>query len=234
MAQLGFGLTVSATGPTSAIGIPRKNAAALLPTRVEAASGCRNRERMPEGPIVGILLAAGSAMRFGGTKLLAPLPDGTPLGVASLHHLATAVDAVVATVRPGDDALACALAAGGARVSVCPRATEGMGASLAWGVRAAPLAAGWLVALADMPWIASATIAGIADALRRGAAIAAPSFRHSRGHPVGFASRFYAELAALSGDEGAKAILGREGVRLIPTEDGGVLRDVDTPGDLEG
>jgi molybdenum cofactor cytidylyltransferase len=188
---------------------------------------------MDRGPIVGVLLAAGSATRFGGAKLLAPLPDGTPVGVASLTNLAAAVDAVVAVVRPGDGAVASTLAADGARVSVCPRATEGMGASLAWGVRAAPAAAGWLVALADMPWIQSATIARVADALRRGASIAAPSWRDSRGHPVGFASGFYAELSALSGDEGAKAILGRHGVLLISTEDAGVLRDVDTPGDLE-
>src|SRR5258706_12192100 len=33
-AQVKIGLSVSATGPTSAIGIPQKNTAALLPTRV--------------------------------------------------------------------------------------------------------------------------------------------------------------------------------------------------------
>ncbi|TMG86922.1 MAG: nucleotidyltransferase family protein [Betaproteobacteria bacterium] len=189
---------------------------------------------MQREPIVGILLAAGSASRFGGDKLLAPLSDGMQVGVAALRNLAAAVDAVVAVVRPGDDALAAALAARGARVTACPRAGEGMGASLAWGVRAAPLAAGWVIALADMPWIQSATIARVADALRGHATIAAPSWRSSRGHPVGLASGFYAELSALTGDEGAKAILGRHRVALIATEDAGVLRDVDTLPDLEG
>jgi molybdenum cofactor cytidylyltransferase len=108
-----------------------------------------------------------------------------------------------------------------------------MGASLAWGVRAAPLAAGWLIALADMPWIQTATIARIVDALRAGAPIAAPSWRDSRGHPVGLGSRFFGELAALSGDEGAKAILRHHNATLVATEDAGVLRDVDTPPDLE-
>ena len=32
---------------------------------------------------VGILLAAGSARRFGAHKLLQPLADGTPVGVAA-------------------------------------------------------------------------------------------------------------------------------------------------------
>ena len=69
------------------------------------------------GPIVGVLLAAGSASRFGGEKLLAPLPDGTPIGVAALEHLAAAVDSVVAVVRPHDAPLAAALAARGARIT---------------------------------------------------------------------------------------------------------------------
>jgi molybdenum cofactor cytidylyltransferase len=107
-----------------------------------------------------------------------------------------------------------------------------MGASLAWGVRAAPLAAGWLIALADMPWIAPATIARVVEALRAGAPIAAPGWRGDRGHPVGLASGFYGELAALSGDEGAKAILARHQVTLIAAEDPGVVRDIDTPADL--
>ncbi|HEV2040071.1 MAG TPA: nucleotidyltransferase family protein, partial [Casimicrobiaceae bacterium] len=55
-----------------------------------------------------------------------------------------------------------------------------------------------------------------------------------RGHPVGFSRRYYGELAALSGDEGAKAIVRaheRE-LQLIETDDAGVSRDIDTPADL--
>jgi molybdenum cofactor cytidylyltransferase len=185
------------------------------------------------GPIVGVLLAAGSASRFGGGKLLALLPDGTPIGVAALKHLAAVVDSVVAVVRPQDDPLAAALVACGGRVTRCPQAAEGIGASLAWGVRAAPVAAAWLIALADMPWVQPATMAGVVDALRRGAAIAAPSRLGMRGHPVGFAAACYAELSVLSGDEGARAVLARHEVAQIDTDDVGILRDVDTRQDLE-
>ena len=188
---------------------------------------------MHGGPIVGILLAAGSASRFGGDKLLAPLSDGTPIGIAALEHLAAAVDAVVAVVRPHDDGLAAALAARGARITMCPNAAEGMGASLAWGVRGAPAAAGWLIALADMPWVQPATIDRVVDALRRGATIAAPARLGTRGHPVGFATELYAELIALAGDEGAQRIVAGHRVSLLDTDDAGVLRDVDTRKDLE-
>ena len=193
--------------------------------------------------LIGILLAAGKGARFGGAKLLAPLPAtahgvgaGTAIGVASCLHLMSALPEVVAVVRPGDSMLAGQLRAAGARVLECARADEGMGASLACGVAAAGEADGWIVALADMPWIAPATIAVVADALGAGASIVATSHIGVRAHPVGFSRLHYAALAALSGDQGAKAILAAhpEQVQLIEVADGGVLRDVDTPADIAG
>ena len=184
------------------------------------------------GPMIGILLAAGEAARFGADKLAAPLPDGTPLGLASLNNLSAAVDAVVAVVRPGHAHTEAALSAHGARTTVCPDAAAGMGASLAWGIRAAPAASGWVNALADMPWVRSQTIAAITAALRAGASIAAPTCHGRRGNPVGFAAAHYPRLIALSGDEGAKLVLAANAVTLIATDDEGVLRDVDTRADL--
>lgn len=193
--------------------------------------------------LIGILLAAGKGARFGGAKLLAPLPTtahgvgaGTAIGVASCLHLMSALPEVVAVVRPGDSMLASQLRAAGARVVECARADEGMGASLACGVASAADGDGWIVALADMPWIAPATIAVVADALREGADIVATSHIGVRAHPVGFSRAHYAALVALSGDQGAKSILTAQSghVQLIEVADGGVLRDVDTPADIAG
>jgi len=189
---------------------------------------------MTGGPIVGVFLAAGRSVRFGSDKLLAPLGDGTPLAVAALGNLSAAVDGVIAVVRPGDAALAAALAAQGARVTEFAGAAEGMGASLAWGVRSAPIAAAWLVALADMPWIRPATVGRVVDALRRGASIAAPAWQGRQGHPVGFSARHYAALIALGGDIGAKRVIERHEVFPVDAEDAGVVRDVDVPQDLGG
>jgi len=185
-------------------------------------------------PIVGVLLAAGSASRFGGGKLLAPLEDGTLLGVRALINLAACVATVVAVVRPDDVALARALASHGARVTVCPYAANGMGQSLAWAIRATPLAKAWLVALADMPWIRNATLRRIVDELEADAALVAPLHLGMRGHPVGFSRRYFGELAALTGDEGAKDVVRRHAQELwlIEADDPGVVRDVDTPADL--
>lgn len=191
-------------------------------------------QRFPGDPLVGILLAAGSASRFGGGKLLAPLEDGTPLGVRALINLAACVDSVVVVVRPDDAPLARLLADHGAIVSVCPYSSNGMGQSLAWAIRATPLAKAWVVALADMPWVGHTTMRRVVDALERDAALVAPTHQGVRGHPVGFSRRFYAELATLSGDDGAKTILRAHATELqiIETDDAGISRDVDTPGDL--
>jgi len=182
----------------------------------------------------GILLAAGSARRFGGAKLLARLDDGTPVGVASCRVLVDALPRTVAVVRIGDEALVHALSATGATIVHCARADEGMGASLACGVAASPDAGGWVVALADMPWIASATIRRVADAIADGASIAAPFHRGERGHPVGFSASHRDALTKLRGDEGAKGVLASHRAVLvrIDVEDPGVLRDIDVPADL--
>ena len=109
-----------------------------------------------------------------------------------------------------------------------------MGASLACGVRAAGDAGGYLVALADMPFIRASSIEAVRDALAAGAPLAAPYFRGRRGHPVGISASFRSELENLAGDEGAKKILAARASNLVkvPVGDPGVIRDIDTPGDL--
>ncbi len=187
--------------------------------------------------IWGILLAGGASVRFGGDKLLHPLRDSRPLAVVAAQNLLAGVDAVVAVVRPGRAGLAARLREAGCRVVICPGSRDGMGVSLAAGVRATPIdAAGWVVALADMPWIEPDTIRRVARSVRRGALLVAPRYQGQRGHPVGFAAELRAELLALSGDIGARDILRRYSGRLLEMDidDAGVVRDVDTRQDLAG
>jgi molybdenum cofactor cytidylyltransferase len=137
-------------------------------------------------------------------------------------------------VRPDSEATATALAQEGCEVTICESAADGMGASLAWAVRSAGQAPGYLVALADMPFIRPSSIAAVRDALAGGAPLAAPYFRTRRGHPVGVSGRFAAELVALRGDEGAKSLLATHAAELVkvPIGDPGVIRDIDVPADL--
>jgi molybdenum cofactor cytidylyltransferase len=183
---------------------------------------------------VGILLAGGAATRFGRDKLLEPLPGGRRVACASARALLAALDRVLAVVRPGSERLAEVLRDCGADVVECLEAERGMGHSLACGVRASAGAAGWVVALADMPFVQPETVAAVVRALASGAAIARPTHRGRPGHPVGFAARFGPELAALRGDRGARWLVEahRTDVLGVPCEDAGCVRDVDRPDDL--
>ncbi len=193
--------------------------------------------------IVGILLAAGAGSRFGGAKLLATLPAaahgvgaGTAIGVAALRHMLAVLPETIAVVRHGDAMLGGEFTREGARVVECRTAYRGMGASLACGVAACADADAWIVGLADMPWIAPATIDAVACALRANAELAAPSYHGERGHPVGFSARYRDLLLALDGDDGARAIVAakRALLQLVAVMDAGILRDVDTAKDLRG
>jgi len=191
--------------------------------------------------LVALLLAAGRGTRYDPRgdvlKLLVPAVRGAhagaPLATAAARTLRAAVGDVVAVVRAADSApqreLHALLRDEGCALQVCDRADEGMGASIACGVTGSAQADGWLIALADMPAISVATVQAIAKALADGAVTAAPAFQGQRGHPVGFAAALRAELAALEGDDGARAVLAAHPPRLIDVDDAGVLYDVDTP-----
>jgi molybdenum cofactor cytidylyltransferase len=137
---------------------------------------------------------------IGGGKLLAKLADGTAVGVRSARNMLAALAEVIVVTRPEDQELRALLHAERVRVEICPRAADGMGESLAHGIRAARAADGWIVALGDMPQIRPETIRQIAATLGAGAGIVAPRYQGVRGHPVGFSSEFAPVLAALTGD----------------------------------
>jgi molybdenum cofactor cytidylyltransferase len=182
--------------------------------------------------IVGLLLAAGSASRFGSDKLRHALPHGVPIAIQSARTLRAELPEVIAVVRTRD--AAADFEREGCKVAVCENADEGMGASLACAALAAGARVGYIVALADMPFSRRTSIAAVREALEKGALIAAPYFRARRGHPVGIAGRFHEQLTKLQGDEGARRLLAENERQLvkIPIGDPGVIRDIDRPEDL--
>jgi len=176
-----------------------------------------------------ILLAAGRGTRFGADKLLHSLADGTPMALAAARNLKAAIPNVLAVVNGENLELMALLEEMGVGVSVSPNAAQGMGASLAWGVARSRQADGWLIALADMPWIRPETFRAVAEMVTGPSVIAAPVYRGRRGHPVAFGRDYGPALMALSGDEGARRLLAgfAHQVILLPFEDSGVVRDID-------
>lgn len=190
--------------------------------------------------LVGLLLAAGRGRRFDAHgrqhKLLALLPDGRPVALASALTLLSAVPRVLALLPKSEDEqigrLAHILIQAGCSVLHVPEAENGMGHTLAAGVAASSTAAGWLVQPADMPWLQTSSAGDVVKALQAGAQIALPTYLGQRGHPVGFYAGCREALLALQGDCGARDLFDKWKVDRIAVDDAGVLRDVDTPADL--
>ena len=184
----------------------------------------------------GILLAAGTGSRFDPSgarnKLMQPLADGASVALCAARNLLAALPVVLAVVRPGSDALAAQLRALGCAVTECPSAEQGMGASLVHALLHTSEAAGWIIALADMPYVQHSTSIALIDAIRRGAQIAVPTFGGRRGNPVAFGRSHLPELLRLGGDQGARALLARYPVVEIAVDDPGIGRDIDTLIDL--
>ena len=189
--------------------------------------------------MIGILLAAGFSRRFGvADKLLQTLPDGRPIAVVAAENLIKAIPLTIAVIRPDNQELADLLKNAGLKVVFCEAHETEMADSLSAVVRYAAQfnesSAGFVIALADMPYIKPHTIKAIAHALNAGATIVAPVYQGKRGHPVGFSANLRNELELLTGDEGARSILKRHAdqINLLECNDCGILTDIDTPEDL--
>ena len=111
-------------------------------------------------------------------------------------------------------------------------ALPGMGDSIATGVRVCAQAAGWLILPADLPLVQPATLRAVAQALTHHTVVQA-IYQGQRGHPVGFAATCGPELMALTGDQGARAVLQAHAPFALVVDDAGCIHDVDTPEALE-
>ena len=90
-----------------------------------------------------------------------------------------------------------------------------------------------MVCLGDMPRVSPKAIDRLIAAFNplEGRAICVPTWQGKRGNPVLFARRFFPEMLEVSGDVGARALIGEhaEVVCEVAMDDDAVLVDVDTP-----
>lgn len=184
--------------------------------------------------ISGILLAAGQGTRFGSNKLLHPLQDGTPMVLQCARTLKAALPHSLVVVNARDSEVIELLEREGIDIVLNPSAEVGMGTSIARGVQASRRADGWVIALADMPWLQPATIRAVAAGLQRADSICAPQYNNRRGHPVAFGRAYAKALMQLGGDVGARQIIEDNAAQLLllETDDRGVICDIDCPEDL--
>ena len=187
---------------------------------------------------VAVVPAAGSAVRFGGTKLLA-LIDGEPLLDRTIAALLDGgVDQIIVVVGPDADELKRDVNAfNDPRVwpVVNPDPSRGMFSSLQAGMAEAEGDA--LVVLpADMPFVQPATVRLLLDAFAKKSAIVSPRSNGKRGHPVILPPALRDEIRSADAVLTLHDILKRHLDMRVDVDvlDQGVVRDVDRPEDLPG
>jgi molybdenum cofactor cytidylyltransferase len=184
-----------------------------------------------------VILAAGRSTRAApANKLLLTDAQGrTMLGcVAEAALRSTAAEIVVVTGHMRVAIMAAASCVPGAarlRFAHAARHAEGLSASLIAGIEAVSLADAALICLGDMPLITPAIIDAVIGAfdpdLHR--SIVVPTCGGAWGNPVLWDRSYFPEILRLSGDAGARSLLGRfPGERYeLELGDEAVLRDFD-------
>lgn len=189
---------------------------------------------MMQGPPLTILiLAAGSASRMRGADKLLQSVDNMPQ-LRRITQAALTTDARVLVALPPDRPARLQALAGLAvqKITVLD-AAEGMAASIRAGVLACDMAHALMILPADMPELTAADLSALITAWRiqPNAILRASTTDGRMGHPVIFPPDLQPDLAQLSGDQGARAVLQAHKTRLhaLPLAGERALLDLDTP-----
>ncbi|HEY9101518.1 nucleotidyltransferase family protein [Chitinimonas sp.] len=181
--------------------------------------------------IAAILLAAGSATRFGSDKRQALTHEGESLLATVLQCYAMVFPKLAVVVGPDDDFGLAQCARFGVHALVNPSARQGLGSSVACGIRWAQAQdlVGVVMGLADMPFVRPDTLAAVADRLTTAARLVMPVYQGRPGHPRGIPCTAFAALATLGGERGAAAVLDWSQALQLSCDDAGCVLDIDTP-----
>ena len=191
--------------------------------------------------MAAIILAAGKSTRMGEAKQLLRLGESTVLGrtIENVRRSAV-VDEIVLVLGASAEAIRRRLPASlleGLKVVVNPAYEQGMAGSLRAGLSALDSqTSAALIVLADQPFVRPETLDQLARKYRcTPAPIVIPSYKGVRGNPVLLDRSVFAEVMALEGDTGCRAIFGNHTERTVKleVEDEGILLDIDNQEDYE-
>lgn len=185
--------------------------------------------------VAALVLAAGRSRRMAPlNKLLIADSQGVPMVTRVIDNaLASHASPVIVVTGHERDRVEEALAGRPLRFAYAEDYVEGLSASLKAGLAALPPEAeGVLVCLGDMPLVAGPMLDRLIAAFdpEEGRAIVMPTFRGKQGNPMLWSREFLPEMLAITGDVGARHLVGKHADRMVEVEmaDDAVLRDFDT------
>ncbi|WP_298817737.1 nucleotidyltransferase family protein [Chloroflexus sp.] len=184
--------------------------------------------------IVGLLLAAGLSSRMGQPKQLLAWRGQPLVTYVARQALASQLAGLTVVVGASADQVREALRELPVTIITNPSYQEGLGTSLAAGLRALPADSdAAMVLLVDQPLVTTRLIDELIAAYHAApdALALVPTYQGQRGNPVIIAAPLFAELQTLRGDTGARAIFNRHAERIVWHEvaDPAIVIDVDTP-----
>lgn len=181
--------------------------------------------------IEAIVLAAGKGERLGTIKPLLLIDNEPALARVIRTVKQTAVKQIIVVLGYAADEIMNTIDLSDCRVVINQQFKTGMSSSLRVGIESlSPRADGFLILLADMPYISSGTIQTVVAAGTTGALIVAPHYHGQRGFPVYLHKSCSKELiATLTGNIGARDFIAKRQEQLLGVEvdDPGTVRDID-------
>jgi molybdenum cofactor cytidylyltransferase len=185
--------------------------------------------------VAALVLAAGRSRRMAPlNKLLVADDNGTPMVARVVDNaLASRARPVVVVTGYEHERVEQALAGRAVLFAHAEDYAEGLSASLKAGLAALPPdIEGVVICLGDMPLVAGPMIDRLIATFdpEEGRAIVMPTFRGKQGNPMLWSKEFLPEMMSISGDIGARHLVGKHADRTAEVEmaDDAVLRDFDT------
>jgi len=202
-------------------------------------AGERTVEPVTAPKVAAVVLAAGQSRRMGAVNKLLVEVDGQAMVVTAVKQaLASGFDSVVVVTGHESERVRTALAGLPVAFQHNPDFADGLSTSLVTGVRALTndIDAA-VVCLADMPRVTARVLERLVAAYDpvEGRAICVPTWHGKRGNPILWDRSFFAQIAEVAGDIGARHLLGeyQEQVCEVAMTDAAVVSDIDSPADLQ-
>jgi molybdenum cofactor cytidylyltransferase len=211
---------------------------AEIPTRPQPRAGgeVKPGPKRIQGPRIGaLLLAAGKSSRMGGpNKMLADIEGRPMVARVAQRLLSSQARPIVAVLGNMADEVDAAIGKLPLERVKNPDFADGLSTSLKRGIAALPKDLdGVIICLGDMPMVTGRDLDRLIGAFNplEGRAIVVPVRHGKRGNPILWSSRFFPEMAALSGDVGARQLIAEHADLLaeIEMDTDAVLVDIDTP-----